>query len=628
MMSTPPPCVLEHWSSIEVDPAIRLDYWHDVAHNWVDVQPLSPGDQLEASWSLLRSETSFFGTKQSTAYEMRTSPRHVPPGEDMVVLSLLEAGEMQLNAAPGEHQRPEAASGGGNGVIHMGLLNVIRRMYLRQKLSIREISRRTGLSRNTVTKHLAADTVEPKFATPERPSKLDPFAEKLSGWLKTEAGKSRKQRRSVKRMHADLVVLGFTGSYGRVAAFAREWRADRHKEQQTTGRGTFVPLSFRPGEAFQFDWSEDFAVLGGERTKLQMAHIKLAHSRAFLLRAYPLQTHEMLFDAHWHAFRVFGGVPGRGIYDNMRTAVDRVGRGKERQVNIRFLAMTNHYVYEPEFCNPAAGWEKGQVEKNVRDARHQVLQGMPDFPNLAALNVWLERRCQELWSETAHGTLPGTIAEVWAEERAALMPLPVAFDGFIELSKRVSPTCLISFERNRYSVPASFANRPVSLRIYPDRLVVAAEGNILCEHPRVIERRHDLPPKTIYDWRHYLAVVQRKPGALRNGAPFLELPPAFRQLQDYLLRKPGGDREMVDILALVLHHDEQAVLTAAELALAEGVPTKTHVLNLLHRLVDGKVIGGPPLDTPQALVLHREPKANVERYDDLRAQIAGGRHAS
>jgi transposase len=137
----------------------------------------------------------------------------------------------------------------------------------------------------------------------------------LAGWLKTEAGKSRKQRRTLKQLHADLVALGFTGSYGRVAAFARNWRADRQREQQTTGRGTFVPLSFRPGEAFQFDWSEDFAVLGGERAKLQMAHIKLAHSRAFLLRAFPLQTHEMLFDAHWHAFRVFGGVPGRGIYD-------------------------------------------------------------------------------------------------------------------------------------------------------------------------------------------------------------------------------------------------------------------------------------------------------------------------
>jgi len=193
----------------------------------------------------------------------------------------------------------------------MGLLNIIRRMHLREKLSIREIARRTGLSRNTVTKHLAANTIEPKFATPERPSKLDPFSEKLAGWLKTEAGKSRKQRRTVKQLHADLVALGFTGSYGRVAAFARQWRADRQREQHTTGRGTFVPLSFRPGEAFQFDWSEDFAVLGGERTKLQIAHIKLSHSRAFVLRAYLLQTHEMLFDAHWHGFRVFGGVPGR-----------------------------------------------------------------------------------------------------------------------------------------------------------------------------------------------------------------------------------------------------------------------------------------------------------------------------
>jgi hypothetical protein len=287
-------------------------------------------------------------------------------------------------------------------------------------------------------------------------------------------------------------------------------------------------------------------------------------------------------------------------------------------------------------------WSSGQVEKNVRDSRHQILQGMPDFPDLAALNAWLEQRCLALWRETAHGTLPGTIADVWAEEQAALMPLPVAFDGFVELSKRVSPTCLISFDREEdeetvqwtvfptqgYSVPASFANRPVSLRIYPDRLVVAAEGNILCEHARVIQRSHQLPPRTIYDWRHYLAVVQRKPGALRNGAPFVELPSGFRQLQEHMLRKPGGDREMVDILALVLQHDEQAVLTAVELALAEGVPTKTHVLNILHRLIDGKTTGGPDLDTPEALVLRREPKANVERYDALRSQTTGGRHAS
>jgi len=206
------------------------------------------------------------------------------------------------------------------------------------------------------------------------------------------------------------------------------------------------------------------------------------------------------------------------------------------------------------------------------------------------------------------------------------MPTSRLFDGFVEYTKRVSPTCLVHLERNRYSVPASFANRPVSLRVYPDRIVVAAEGLIICEHRRIIDRSHDRPGQTVYDWRHYLAVVQRKPGALRNGAPFTELPEAFRTLQQHLLKKPGGDREMVDILALVLQHDEQAVLSAVDMALKSGVATKTHVLNLLHRLVDGKSSTPPTIDAPQALVLTNEPKANVERYDALRK--AEVRHAS
>jgi hypothetical protein len=384
-------------------------------------------------------------------------------------------------------------------------------------------------------------------------------------------------------------------------------------------------LAFEPGEAFQFDWSEDWAIIGNERTKLQVAHTKLSYSRAFVVRAYLLQTHEMLFDAHNHAFRVFGGVPRRGIYDNMRTAIDKVGRGKERDVNVRFMAMASHYLYEPEFCNPASGWEKGQVEKNVQDARHRLWQPVPQVGSLDALNIWLENRCKALWQEIPHGIEPGSVADAWAEEVASLMPMGRAFDGFVEYGKRVSPTCLVHLERNRYSVPASFANRPVSVRVYPDRFLVVAEGQLLCEHRRIIDRSHDKPGRTIYDWRHYLAVVQRKPGALRNGAPFLELPDAFQRLQRHLLRSPGGDREMVEILALVLHHDEQIVLMAVTMALEAGVPTKTHILNLLHRLIDGKPLTTPPIRAPQALKLVSEPLANVERYDALRGE---NRHAS
>lgn len=226
----------------------------------------------------------------------------------------------------------------------MALLSVIRRWHFRQQVPIREIERRTGLSRNTIRKYLRADTVEPKFKIPDRPSKLDPFAEKLSTWLRIEVGKSRKQRRTAKQMYADLVVLGYDGSYNRVAAFVRAWKADRQRDAQTSGRGTFVPLVFQPGDAFQFDWSEDWALIAGKQTKLQAAHTKLSHSKAFIVRAYPLQTHEMLFDAMTHAFRVLGGVPQRGIFDNMKTAVDRIGTGKARQVNARFAAMASHYL--------------------------------------------------------------------------------------------------------------------------------------------------------------------------------------------------------------------------------------------------------------------------------------------
>ncbi|HEX5841524.1 MAG TPA: IS21 family transposase [Pseudomonas sp.] len=506
----------------------------------------------------------------------------------------------------------------------MALLSVIRRWHFREKMPIREIERRTGLSRNTIRKYLRSGTVEPQFKASGRPSKLDPFAEKLSGWLRIEAGKSRKQKRTARQMHADLVTLGYDGSYGRVAAFVRAWKADRQREQQTSGRGTFVPLVFAPGEAFQFDWSEDWAIIAGKQTKLQAAHTKLSHSRAFTVRAYPLQTHEMLFDALTQAFRVLGGVPQRGIFDNMRTAVDRIGTGKARQVNARFAAMASHYLFETDFCNPASGWEKGQVEKNVQDARRRLWQPMPSFPDLDALNAWLEERCIEQWALIQHGGLPGTVADVHAAEIASLMPLGRPFDGFVEHTKRVSPTCLVAFERNRYSVPASFANRPVSVRIYPERIAVAAEGQILCEHPRIIERSHQQPGRTIYDWRHYLAVIQRKPGALRNGAPFTEMPDAFRQLQGRLLKRVGGDREMAEILALVLHHDEHVVLRAVELALEAGVATKTHVLNILHRLTDGKAPPASPIDAPQALRLAQEPRANVERYDNLREL----RHAS
>ena len=509
----------------------------------------------------------------------------------------------------------------------MELLSVIRRWHYRDQLSIREIARRTGLSRNTVRKYLRSDSVETRFNASKRSSKLDLYADKLSAMLRIETGKPRKQKRTIGQLHVDLVELGYEGSYNRVAAYARDWKTARQREQHTQWSWHIRSSDFHAGLKLSSSTGQrtgrSLRVSGPSCRSLTLNCHTVAPS-LFVLTSY--KPTKMLFDAHNHAFRVLGGVPQRGIYDNMKTAVDKIGRGKQRQVNVRFSAMVSHYLFKAEFCNPASGWEKGQIEKNVQDARHRLWQPIPSFPCLQALNDWLERRCGELWALTPHGSQPGTIADAWAEEVRHLMPAPRPFDGFVEHTKRVSPTCLVHLERNRYSVPASFANSPVSLRVYPDRIILVVEGKTIGEHRRVFARSHDHQGETVYDWRHYLPVVQRKPGALRNGAPFAEMPAAFRSLQQHLLKTPGGDREMVEILALVLQHDEQAVITAVELALEAGVPAKTHIINLLHRLIDGKPLTAPTVEPPRTLTLTTEPRADVERYDALRG-AREARHA-
>ncbi len=498
----------------------------------------------------------------------------------------------------------------------MALLGVIRRWYFRDGMSKREIARRTGLSRNTLKKYLSQSQVEPVYSPRQSSSKLDDFAAILRDALVFEAKKPRKQRKSVKQLYHDLLPQGYCGSYDRVAAFARHWR-----QEQSVSKQVYVPLSFAPGEAFQFDWGENWVSIAGKKVKVQVAHFKLCHSKAGYQRAYWTQTHEMLFDAHNHAFRVFGGVPARGIYDNMKTAVDKIGRGKARVINKRFLAMTSHYLFDADFCNPASGWEKGQVEKSVQDGRYALWHQAPAFASLDELNDWLERECLALWRAHKHPEQkPLTVQQCWQAEQLHLMPVSAAFDGFTEHSKVVSSTCLVTFECNKYSVPASFANRRISLRVYPDHLDMIAEGRQITSHQRVFSRDHSAPGQVVYNWRHYLLVAQRKPGVLRNGAPFQSLPDAFKQLQQVLIQKTGGDREMVDILALVLHHESEHVELAITSALQSGCVSKDHVINCLHRLIEAT----PPAPVPVAVQLQLtvEPTSDTGRYEQLRGRYA------
>jgi transposase len=247
----------------------------------------------------------------------------------------------------------------------MEKLGKIRRLYYRDGLTVAEIVRRTGLARNTVKSWLkAAEGTAPKYRRKAaEDTKIAPYVAQLKQALEVDARRPRRERRTAKKLFAEVKAAGFDGDYSRVTEFVRRWRADG-------GQGVaraYVPLKFELGEAFQFDWSEERLLIGGVWRKVLAAHLKFCASRAFVVQAYPTQSHEMLFDAHTRAFIALGGVPRRGIYDNMKTAVDQVRAGKQRTVNTRFAAMASHYLFDPDFCNVASGWEKGVVEKNVQD---------------------------------------------------------------------------------------------------------------------------------------------------------------------------------------------------------------------------------------------------------------------
>jgi transposase len=491
----------------------------------------------------------------------------------------------------------------------------VRRLFRHEHKSIREISRELRLSRKVVRKALRSDATAFAYKRLRQPRpQLDSHVAQLEALLAEELAKPKRQRLSYARLFEALREDGFAGGYDSVRRYAQRWFKDR----AATAQGVFIPLAFAPGEAYQFDWSHEVALINGVTTQIKVAHVRLCHSRLFLLRAYPRETQEMVFDAHERAFRFFGGGCRRGIYDNMRTAVSAIFVGRQRTFNRRFQQFCSHHLVEPTACNPCAGWEKGQVENQVRTARGRFFKPVPRFGTLAELNTWLEERCLS-WARTAAHPVQRdrTVMEVFeAEDRPALVALRGSFDGFHEVEVAASTTCLVRFDHNRYSVAARAAGRRVQLRAYADRIAVFLNGEPVAEHPRCFGRH-----QTIYDPWHYLPVLARKPGALRNGEPFRvwDLPEALSQIRQRLAGHGDGDRQFVAILSAVSEAGLEAVEAACAGALAARLHSADAVLNLLAR---GREPEPPaPVLTPASLTLGLEPTADCARYDGLRATV-------
>jgi hypothetical protein len=385
----------------------------------------------------------------------------------------------------------------------------------------------------------------------------------------------------------------------------------------STSVDAFVPLSFAPGEAYQFDWSHEIVLINGTTVTVKVAHVRLCHSRMLFVRAYPRETQEMVFDAHDRAFAFFKGTCTRGIYDNMKTAVETVFVGRERAYNRRFLQMCSHYLVESVACTPAAGWEKGQVENQVGLVRERFFTPRLRVKSYDELNAWLLDQCISYARAHRHPEFrEQTIWEQFEAERPCLVRYAGRFDGFHGVSASVSKTCLVRFDNNRYSVSAHAVGRPVEIRAYAERIELRQDGRAVGEHARCFGR-----DQTMFNPWHYVPVLARKPGALRNGAPFKDwvLPAGLERVRRKLAGTAAGDRQMVSILTAVLSDGLTAVEAACQEALREGVHSADVVLNILAR----KRQPAPPLTivTPDALQLRHAPIADCNRYDSLRRAV-------
>ncbi|MGY3423015.1 transposase [Bradyrhizobium sp. F1.13.4] len=359
--------------------------------------------------------------------------------------------------------------------------------------TIKEIARDLKVSRNTVRKVLRSGETSFEYERQVQPRpKLGRWASELEGLLAANAAKSAREQLTLIRIYEELRGRGYDGGYDAVRRYARRWS----KERGQSTAAAYVPLSFAPGEAYQFDWSHEVVLLSGTTVMVKAAHVRLCHSRMLFVRAYPRETQEMVFDAHDRAFALFKGTCTRGIYDNMKTAVETIFVGKGRLYNRRFLQMCSHYLVDPVACTPASGWEKGQVENQVGLVRERFFTPRLRFKNLDELNAWLLDKCIAYAKAHRHPELADqTIWDVFEAERPKLVPYAGRFDGFHAVTASVSKTCLVRFDNNKYSVAASAVGRPVEVQAYANSHRDPSGRTHRCRAPAILwPRRYRLRP--------------------------------------------------------------------------------------------------------------------------------------
>jgi transposase len=478
-------------------------------------------------------------------------------------------------------------------VLTVDHFELIRRKVLIEEKSQREVARELGHSRKTIKKALSQAAPPGYRLRKGRPKPvLDPVRPIVEAWLAADQAAPRKQRHTAQRIFERLRdEHGFTGSASNVRRFVAEL-----KRQQGAAAEVFMPLAFAPGEEAQVDWGQAIVSLGGQERTVQVFCLKLAYSKRVFVRAYARQDLASFLDGHVRAFAWLGGVPRRLAYDNLKTAVIQVGRGRQRRLNARFLELRSWHLFESRFCNVAKGNEKGHVENLVKQCQRRFLTPVPQACSLDQINAHLERACQaELERVGRDGQ---SLAVLWEQERECLLPLPASpFPACVQESARIDKQSLVRFDRCWYSAPVSKAHQPCLVRGFVDRVEILCAGEVAAVH-----RRSDEPEQYVLDPLHYVPLLAKKPGALANARAFQGEPfgPDLALLRRELEYRQGeaGTRQFIRILQLFTRHEPAAVQAAVsqcvrrrvfdEHAIAQALrndpqPAPTRRLDLSHR---------------------------------------------
>ena len=466
---------------------------------------------------------------------------------------------------------------------------LIRRLRYVQGWSERRIARELSFGRETVRKYLREEPGEaPRYHRRRDRAKpvLGEMLPLIEQWLTEDEQRPRKQRRTARRIWQQLQEeYGFRGAESSVRRVVGQFRGRQ--------REVFIPLEFGPGERAEVDWGTAQVILAGRLETVHLFCARLRYSGAPFVMAFPCERQEAFFAGHVAAFAFWDGVPRLVVYDNLTTAVRRVLEGRRRAEQDAFVGLRTHYLYEAVFCQPAAGHEKGSVENLVGYFRRRYLTPLLEVSSWEALNEHLRRSCQR----DAERTQPGqarTIGELWAEERAQLLPLPPRpFDASRRVAVTATRTAEVVFETNRYSVPVDCAYQPLLVKADVEMVRVYHQTRLVAEHPRCYGQH-----QRVSDWRHYLPLLARKPGAVPFAAALRrgELAPVYETFRRGLCeRSPDGNREFVRLLELCVHHPAPLVTLAVEQAVAAGAYHVAAVEQLLGQVLTPRVVH-PPLD--------------------------------